>query len=87
MPGCEPVDEGLWSEVLEQVRLLPTTLGELPWGGTILRGEQMVTRGQSLALRLAVYMLGLGVGDEKKLMNDYRRYLEDERALLPPRVA
>ena len=47
----------------------------------------MVTRGQSLALRLAVYMLGLGVGDEKKLMNDYRRYLEDERALLPPRVA
>ncbi len=84
---CEPVDEGLWSEVLEQVRPLPTTLGELPWGGTILRGEQMVTRGQSLALRLAVYMLGLGVGDEKKLMNDYRRYLEDERALLPPRVA
>lgn len=83
---CEPVDEGLWSEVLEQVKPLPTSLGELPWKGTILRGEQMVTRGQSLALRLALYMLGLSVGDDDKLRRDYCRYLEDEGAVLPPRV-
>lgn len=83
---CEAVDPQLWSELVAEARRLPLVMGELPWQGTILRGDRIVTSGYRMALRLALHMLDISTEHPDTLVADYQKYLEDDGAVLPEKV-
>lgn len=76
----------IWGRVLDRIRGLTLTAGEVPWRGTIFRNNRIETGGRGLAVRLACYMLNLGQPDIDKLLSDYRGHMDDENAELPDMI-
>lgn len=85
--GAE-IDPRLWDKVLERIALLPVYFAEYPWKSTIFRSDKIQTGGRAIALKVALYMLSLGVDkqDEEKLREEYRTYMDDHKARLPQRL-
>ena len=77
------LDGVLWTRALDRISRLPMTIGELPWRGTIFRNNKIETGALSLASRLACYMIGIGVQNTEKLLEDYQGHLDDDNAVLP----
>lgn len=73
-----------------ELRRMPLRLDRMPFSATIWDSERgrMVTRGESLATRLALYMLGVAPGDER-LRQSYADWQEQPlgRTRLPRRFA
>ena len=86
IPGGSELDPRVWRKVLHRVGALPMVVGELPWRGTIFRNNRMEIGARSLAIRVSLYMLGLGSEDEARLLEHYRGHLEDDSVDLPPRL-
>lgn len=71
-----------------EMRRMPLRLDRMPFSATIWDGDRdrMVTRGESLATRLVLYMIGLSPGDDR-LRQSYADWLEQPlaRTRLPRR--
>lgn len=83
---CAALSEDFWEEPVAHAIRLPLVIGEVPWRGTILRGNRIVNSGERMALRLALHMLDIGGEDDAALLADYRADLEDEETQLPDKV-
>ena len=83
---CAALSGDFWEEPVAQAVRLPLVIGEVPWRGTILRGNRIVNSGERMALRLALHMLDIGGEGDEDLLADYRADLEDEEAQLPDKV-
>jgi DNA sulfur modification protein DndB len=61
-------------QTFREMRRIPLLLNSMPFSATIWDRGRMVTRGESLATRLVLYMLGLARGDAK-LRQSYADWL------------
>lgn len=83
---CVALADDFWEEPVAQAIRLPLVIGQVPWRGTILRGNRIVNSGERMAWRLAFHMLDIGSEDDEVLLANYRAELEDEEAQLPDKV-
>lgn len=74
------------AQTFHQLRRIPMRLDAMPFSATIWDRGRMITRGESLATRLVLYMLGLSAGDER-LRQSYADWLDQplEGTRLPRR--
>lgn len=76
------------AQTFRDIGRLPMRLDRMPFSATIWDGDRgrMVTRGESLATRLTLYMLGLSPGDDR-LRQSYADWLDQpvSRTRLPRR--
>jgi DNA sulfur modification protein DndB len=72
-----------WEPVIKRIKKLPTLLESAPWKGTIFRNNKMDNGAKGIALKIALYMLGMGDFNKENLLIEYRGHLEDPHAKLP----
>lgn len=76
-----------WQESVNLISQLPHNLQEVPYKGVIWHPSKgtIITKGKTLATKLLLYMLNEET-NPGKLLEEYRKALDDEAAVLPRKI-